>query len=322
MRSPVRPASCRGSPGSVSPAKPSCYTSSVRRLIINADDFGLTDGINRAIVEAHARGVVTSTTLMANGAARASAIRSASEHLNLSVGCHLVLVDGAPLLDPASVTTLLGNHSNHFRTSVGVLAASALLGQIEPEQVEAEALAQIRALQQMGVAMTHFDTHKHAHIFPPLLRPLLRAAKACGIKAVRNPFGPRLPLSLRAFRQRPHLLKRFFEIRVLSAFAGKFRNAIAAEGMHSPDGSFGVISTGSLDLELFRAIIDHIPEGTWEFVCHPGYNDPDLAAVHTRLRQSRQEELRVLTSPEAREALDRRGSQLLSYGQLAAQLPG
>jgi predicted glycoside hydrolase/deacetylase ChbG (UPF0249 family) len=88
--------------------------------------------------------------------------------------------------------------------------------------------------------------------------------------------------------------------------------------MISPDGSFGVVATGSLDLELFLAIIELIPDGTWEFVCHPGYADSELASVRTRLRQSREEELKVLTSPAARQALDRRGIQLISYRDLVA----
>jgi predicted glycoside hydrolase/deacetylase ChbG (UPF0249 family) len=86
--------------------------------------------------------------------------------------------------------------------------------------------------------------------------------------------------------------------------------------MRTPDGSFGVLSTGALDLELFKAIVDVIPDGTWEFVCHPGYNDADLASVQTRLRESRKMELDVLISPEARQALDSRGIELISYRDL------
>jgi predicted glycoside hydrolase/deacetylase ChbG (UPF0249 family) len=87
-------------------------------------------------------------------------------------------------------------------------------------------------------------------------------------------------------------------------------------GLRTPDGSFGVVSTGALDLRLFEAIVEAIPDGTWEFVCHPGYNDAELASVRTRLRESRQRELEVLTSAEARQALERRGIQLISYREL------
>lgn len=288
----------------------------MRRLIINADDFGLTRGVNRAIAQAHATGIVTSATLMAQASARDDAVCLASEHRDLSVGCHLVLVDGSPTHDSSALPTLV--NSNKFRDSLPAFAAAALSRRIDPAQVEAEATAQIRSLQQLGIPVTHFDTHKHTHIFPAILRPLLRAARSCGIRALRNPFGPHLPFSVQAVRRRPKLWKRFIEVRLLRAFSNSFTRSIRDSGMISPDGSFGVVATGSLDLELFLTIIELIPDGTWEFVCHPGYADSELASVRTRLRQSREEELKVLTSPAARQALDRRGIQLISYRDLVA----
>lgn len=294
-----------------------CYTAPVRRLIINADDFGLTDGVNRAIVEAHANGIVSSATLMAGGSARGAAVALSCANPGLSVGCHVVLVDGQPMLRPAEVPSLVHSRAHaRFQDRLSTFAIRALAGNLAAEQIEAEATTQIRALQASGVGITHFDTHKHTHIFPAVLRPLLRAATACGVGALRNPFGPRLPLSLRHLRQRPHLWKRFLEVRVLGTFTSAFRRTVDQFGMRTPDGSFGVVSTGALDLALFTAIVDIIPDGTWEFVCHPGYNDSDLGSARTRLRQSRQKELEVLTSPEARDALDSRGIQLISYRQL------
>jgi predicted glycoside hydrolase/deacetylase ChbG (UPF0249 family) len=123
-------------------------------------------------------------------------------------------------------------------------------------------------------------------------------------------------LSLRDLRQRPKLWKRFLEVQLLGTFAAGFREKVDKFGLRTPDGSFGVVSTGALDLELFQAIMNVIPEGTWEFVCHPGYNDADLASVRTRLKESRKKELDVLISPEAREALESRGIELISYRDL------
>jgi len=291
----------------------------VRRLIVNADDFGLTSGINRAIVEAHTRGVVTSATLMAGGPARDAAVALSSHHPKLSVGCHIVLVDGTPTLKAFELGTLVDDRAANrpsFRNSLGGFAARAMAGRLDPEQVEAEATAQIRILQAQGTRITHFDTHKHTHVFPPILPPLLRAAKACGVCALRNPFGLRLPFSLADLRKRPSLCKRFLEVRLLSGFAAGFRRKVSQSGLRTPDGSLGVVSTGALDLELFEAIMDSIPDGTWEFVCHPGYSDAELATIQTRLQQSRQRELEVLTSVAAREALGRRGIQLISYREL------
>ena len=183
-----------------------------------------------------------------------------------------------------------------------------------------EAGAQIRQLQSAGIHVSHVDTHKHTHLFPQILRPVLRAAKECGVRAVRNPFGPRLPMRSSQLLARPNLWTRFAEVRILRSFAGKLRAAVDREGFATTDGTLGIEVTGALDETLFRAIAKSIPAGTWEFVCHPGYNDADLQAAHTRLRESRETELRVLTLPGARELLAQDGIQLISYRDLMGQL--
>ena len=154
----------------------------MRRLIINADDFGLTAGVNRAIVEAHEKGVVSSATLMANGPAFAQAVSLAQSMPRLGVGCHVVLVDGAPLLPQTQVHSLLDRSGNstgdpRFREGISRFGALAMLGRLAADEIEAEATAQIRKLQASGIPVTHLDSHKHTHLFPSVLRPLLRAAK-------------------------------------------------------------------------------------------------------------------------------------------------
>jgi len=290
----------------------------VRRLIINADDFGFTAGINRAIVEAHNHGVLTSSTLMANGQAFADAVRLAGTVPQLSVGCHVVLIDGQPLLDSKAVSSLLDRSTGNgrFRNGIGGFALRALAGSFDPREIEAEVTAQIRKLQAAGIRVSHLDTHKHTHLFPSVLPPLLRAGAACGVRAVRNPFGPRCPLRSGQLLARPGLWSRYAEMRVLQGFAGRFRRAVKEEGFATPDGTVGVEVTGVLDETLFRAIVTAIPEGTWEFVCHPGYNDAELQAAKTRLRESRETELRALNLPDARTTLSQAGIALISYRDL------
>jgi len=281
---------------------------------VNADDFGFTSGVNRAIVEAHTRGVVTSSTLMANGPAFAEAALLAKANPRLSVGCHVVLIDGEPVLDAQQLTSL--TTQGHFRDGLKTFAARAIAGRMNAEEITIEAAAQIRKIQAAGISVSHVDTHKHTHLFPKILRPVLRAAAECGVRAVRNPFGPRMPLRSSQLLRRPNLWTRYAEVRVLSRFAGKFREAVDLEGFATPDGTLGIEVTGTLDETLFHAIAQSIPEGTWEFVCHPGYNDGDLQAAKTRLRESRETELRALTLPAAREMLERQGIQLISYHEL------
>ena len=289
----------------------------MRRLIVNADDFGYTTGVNRAIVEAHTRGIVTSTTLMANGPAFSEAAHLATGAPRLSVGCHVVLIDGAPLLPPSEISSLCGeNGKPSFRDGLISFAARAMAGLLDGEEIEAEATAQIRRVQSSGIVVSHFDTHKHTHIFPAVLRPLLRAAAICGVTAVRNPFGPRRPLRSGELLATPSLWKRTAEVRILRGFARKFRESADRLGFSTPDGTLGIEVTGVLDERLFRAIAETIPEGSWEFVCHPGYNDADLQAANTRLRESRELELQALTLPEARALLANKDIELISYRDL------
>jgi len=289
----------------------------VRRLIVNADDFGFTAGVNRAIVEAHTRGVVTSSTLMANGGAFADAVELSKSVPRLSIGCHVVLIDGQPVVASEQIASLTKpTRAQEFRDGLKSFAARAIAGRLTAEEISAEATAQIRKIQATGITVSHFDTHKHTHIFPAILRPLLQAAAACGVRALRNPFGPRLPLRSSQLLARPNLWTRYAEVRILRRFASNFREAVDREGFTTPDGTLGIEVTGTLDETLFTAIARNIPEGTWEFVCHPGYNDADLQAARTRLRESRQTELQVLTLPAAREVLAREGIELISYRDL------
>lgn len=291
----------------------------MRRIIVNADDLGLTRGVNRAIFETISQGIVTSTTLMANSSAFQDAVEQAgslARGKRPSVGCHVLLVDGEPIAPAASVKTLLEDGSGTFRTSLMPFVSSAARGKISGAEIEAEATAQFRKLQAAGVSISHFDTHKHTHIFPAVFQPLLRAAQACGIKAVRNPFAPVKPLAFAHLVRRPKLWKRYSQVKILRRYEDAFRRAVADAGMKTPDGSFGIVSTGHLDEQLFTAIMGCLPEGTWEFVCHPGYNDKDLDGVQTRLRSSRETERQVLTSKAARKVLEDQGVELISYSQL------
>ena len=287
---------------------------------MNADDFGMTCGINRAIVEGCQTGVITSTTLMATARAFDDAISQAQAlPPAVSVGCHVILLDGLPVLPPDRVASLLQpapGAAPELRATLNDFAVAAFLGKLRPAEVEAEAAAQFQRIRGAGIDLSHFDCHKHAHMFPAVLPPLLRAAKDCDVRAVRNPFGRLLPLPLGRVVRHPGLWRRVAELGVLRSFSVNFRQQVARHGLRTPDGSVGVLNTGTLDLESFLIIVDALPEGTWEFVCHPGYNDDELGKVRTRLRQSRETELAVLSSSDAHNALERRGIGLISYREL------
>jgi chitin disaccharide deacetylase len=322
-----------------------CYTFWVRKLIVNADDFGLTIGVNRGIVESNRNGVVSSTTLMANGPAFDDAVAAARSAPSLSVGCHVVLVDGTPVSPPDAIETLLAVRSaepDKFYSSLSAFAARALLGGFDRDQLVAEITAQIRKIQNAGIEVTHLDTHKHTHIFPEILIALLRAARICGVRAIRNPIVPVKAMPARQFKSNRELWKRYGQVRALHTFSRQFHQRTKRSGLLTPDGVIGVIETGSRDHSqgtsnegasgrssdrhgkdkpgkdagfgsLLRQTLSNLPEGTWEFVCHPGYNDADLRAAHTRLLDSRDEERRFLTSTEFRQFLEAEKIQVIGY---------
>ena len=296
----------------------------MRRLIVNADDFGLTAGVNRAIVEAHNGGVVSSTTLMANGAAFADAVNAARSAPNLSVGCHVTLVDGTPVSPPDAADTLVAIRSaepDKFYSSLSAFAARAMLGGFDRDQLVAEVAAQIRKIKATGLQVTHLDTHKHAHIFPEILVALLRAARICGVRAIRNPVVPVKALPAKMFTRNRELWKRYGQVRILHSFSRQFLQRTKRAGLLTPDGVVGVIETGSLEnagyASLLRQTLTSLPEGTWELVCHPGYCDADLQAVRTRLLASREEERRLLTSAGLRKFLEEQKFQVISYREFA-----
>ncbi len=253
------------------------------RLIVNADDFGLTPGVNRAIVELHASGVLTSATLMARAAATGEAIRIAQRNPSLGVGCHIVLVDGEPVLPPAAIPTLVDKNTGRFPSSLKTFLSRLFTGRIRSAEIEAEAAAQIAVLKDGGVRPTHIDTHKHTHMFPQVLAPVLRAARAAGIRAVRNPFEPEW--AIRATPRASWL--RTAEVLALRRLGPYFNRLIATEQFVTTDGTIAVAGTGVLNAGMVRSLLKKLPEGSWELVTHPGYNDADLDKIHTRLRASR-----------------------------------
>jgi hopanoid biosynthesis associated protein HpnK len=280
----------------------------VGRLIVNADDFGLTPGVNRAIMELHAAGLVTSTSLMARAGATDEAIELARATPSLGVGCHIVLVDGEPVLPPQKIPSLVDARTGRFPDSLTTFLLKLLTGRIRAEEIEAEAAAQIAHLQQREVQLTHIDTHKHVHIFSAVLRPVLRAARAAGIRAVRHPFEPEW--AVRAAMGAP--LARVLQIAALRPLAPRSRQIITQEGFMTTDGTIAMAATGTLDPAALRSLLEQIPAGTWELVTHPGYNDADLARVRTRLRASRDVERLALAAIS-----EVAGIELISFADLA-----
>lgn len=279
----------------------------VKRILVNADDFGLTAGVNAAILELHSAGRLTSATLMARAEATEAAIAEAHATPSLGVGCHLVLVDGTPILPARDLPTLTDPRTGRFRRTLGRFVRDLLSGRIHGEEIAAEAEAQMQHLLARGVALTHVDTHKHTHIFPAVLTPVLQAASRCGIRAIRNPFEP--DWSIAATKGAPAL--RRMQIHLLNRMRKGFLRRVTASGLTTTDGAVGVLATGTLDAPTIASLLAAMPAGTWELVTHPGYADSALEKASTRLIASRAIELAALRAMTAAHE-----TQWIHFGQL------
>jgi predicted glycoside hydrolase/deacetylase ChbG (UPF0249 family) len=260
----------------------------------------MAPGVNRAILELHAAEVLTSATLMARAAGTEEAINMALAMPTLGVGCHIVLINGTPASDPRSIPSLVDSTTGALYPSVGAYLKRLYTARIRSAEIEAEAAAQVALLQSYGLRLTHIDTHKHLHMFPQVLRPVLRAARAAGIHAVRNPFEPLW--SINATADAPEM--RRAEVLLLRRLEPRFRRIVDQEGFVTTDGSIGVLATGTLNLAVVHALISAMPEGTFEFVSHPGYRDEALSRANTRLLESREIERNALVAIKGYSGID------------------
>jgi predicted glycoside hydrolase/deacetylase ChbG (UPF0249 family) len=255
-----------------------------RKLVVNADDFGFTRDVNEGIVEAHRSGILTATTLMATGAAFDHAVQLAKENPSLDIGCHLVLV-GSPGF-PASVPRLAW--------ALARIPVYDLLS------------AQVRKILDAGLQPTHLDTHKHTHLLAPVLDAVARISREFSIPWVRRPFdlpmhGGRIGWKRRAANA------------AMQRVQGGFQRVLARAGCRFTDHFAGFQITGKYDAAELAALIRALPEGSTEFMCHPGRCTAELRAAKTRLKESREQELRALTSPQVREAFHEARVELVSY---------
>jgi predicted glycoside hydrolase/deacetylase ChbG (UPF0249 family) len=285
------------------------------RLIINADDFGLTRGVNRAIAELHKAGAITSATLMATGPAFDDAISIAHTYPTLGVGCHIVLTDGTPISHPQRIPTLLGADGKSFRPSLLDFLTAVLLGRVNEDEIAIEAAAQIQHLQRAGIDVTHVDTHKHTHILPRVARPILFACERTGVGAIRNPFEESWSLALGTSDPMRRL-----QVRLMHSLRKRFEALPQIRNRHvlTTSGTIGISATGHLNASTLDSIIHAIPDGLWELVCHPGYNDRDLDAITTRLRVTREIERDALLEKFASRTPNQSLPKLTHYGNLGS----
>lgn len=290
----------------------------MKNLIVNADDLGWTEGVNRGIAEAHRRGLVTSTSLLANGPAFESALEVSRSNRDLGVGVHLNLSDGAPTADPAAVPSLL-NAAGKLEGGPESLLLRIASRKLSTEEVEREWDAQINKIQRAGIAPTHLDGHKHVHMLPGLFEAALRLARKHGIAAIRIAHEESRLRSLLSAgnEQSGKVLKQGVQARGLKLLARDAREMAERANISAADYFCGIAQTGVMTKEGVVRLLEALPGGTTELMCHPGYLDHDLMQSATRLQASRQAELEILTDTSIRKLVATKGIRLINYAFLA-----
>ena len=288
---------------------------------MNADDLGWTEGVNRGIAEAHRNGIVTSASLLANGAAFASGVEVTRKTPGLGVGVHLNLSDGEPVA-PRELVKSLVNERGELEGRTESLLLRLARRSVLLDEVEREWEAQIQKVRTSGIEPTHLDGHRHVQMLPGLFEIALRLAKRHGIAAIRishEESSLRAALSAGAKQKGTVVMRQGVQARGLKLLGRDAHEKAERAGIATADYFCGIAQTGELTREGVLRLLEILPEGTTELMCHPGYVDEDLAKSATRLQESRQTELKILTDTDIRNLVASQGIRLIDYGYVGQE---
>lgn len=269
-------------------------------LIVNADDFGISEAVNRGIVEAHDRGIVTSASLMATGKAFEHAVELQRSRPRLAVGVHLVLTEHRPLTG-AAARTLVGPDGK-FEPHLTHLLGRQLRRRISLAEVRRELAAQIERVRAAGIAISHLDGHQHAHVLPGVAQVVAELAASHGIAAVRYP----------AERVRAYMLRNLRHAKRVAeqAVLGLFCASSPLKRLRRSDEFVGFYFGGRLDEANLTTVLADLPAaGTVELMCHPGDEGMRPSGDWQYAWAAERD---ALTSPRVRDLVLARGMQLVA----------
>jgi predicted glycoside hydrolase/deacetylase ChbG (UPF0249 family) len=277
------------------------------KMIINADDFGLCEGVNKAIAEAHCGGVLTSATIMANMPGSDEAVAMAKKMPSLGVGVHLNVLEGKPVSTDSKVDVLLGEDGK-FKYSPSKLAIKTFISEKIRKAVEIELTAQVESVIKRGVKPTHLDSHKHFHCFGPIYKIVCSLAENFKIGAIRWPWEPETVCCGNWPQVGMKDKIRAFMVRQMAVNCQKIDSRFIKNDIF-----FGLAHTGRIDKEFWAEIGKTQFGGTAEVMTHPGYPE---GLVNTRLVEQRQVELKWLCESATKQILSEAGIELVHYGKI------
>jgi hopanoid biosynthesis associated protein HpnK len=277
----------------------------LKKLIVTADDWGLTPAVNLGVVRAFQDGIVTSASLLVTGSAFENAVALARENPKLDVGLHLALVEERAVLGREVLPTLLDETGRLPRTS-GEFIRRAILGRISWHEVEREIAAQIALFQKTGLRFSHLNSHQHLHMFPAVFQLVRRLTRGMDNVWIRNPAGP--------WRKAPCVrMGRWLQQLGLNLTCLSARRLHGPPLPQMPDGMYGFEVSGRLTRSALEEILRKIPDGLYELICHPGEDDAETRTRYSHWGYRWAEELEALTARETRVVLQEQGIVLTSF---------
>jgi predicted glycoside hydrolase/deacetylase ChbG (UPF0249 family) len=278
-----------------------------KRIIINADDFGLCNSVNQAVAQAHTKGVLTSATIMANMPAAEGAVKLAKQMLGLGVGVHLNLFEGKPLSKDANIHYLLDD-SGDFALTPAKLSLLSLCRHKIRNAIRTELAAQIQWVIDNGLRPTHLDSHKHIHSFPAIFPIVCGLARRFEIKAIRFIFEPKQLLSMPWPLPSEGGRKRARTARIMGRI-----NRIQNSSFLKTDCLLGVAHMGKIDVNFFKAVAFYNTAATAEIMTHPGLDDGFKCS---QSKMQKKGEFEALCSERTKQYFKNAGVKLVHYGQL------
>jgi predicted glycoside hydrolase/deacetylase ChbG (UPF0249 family) len=276
-----------------------------KKLVIVADDFGLTKGVNNGVIECHRAGIVTSASLIVNTPGSHQACTIAFES-NFDVGIHVNLTLGRPMSPPETVASLVS--SDHTFHSLREFLRRALQNRLKWSEIESEARVQIEHVLSTRLMPKHLDSHHHIHVLPIIFKIFSRLCHDYEIPFLRIPTEA---LTVNPFHFHASLKKILISLAVSRANHARTQRRV--------DCFYGLSSYNSSNPRTaLKNILRHIRPGTSELMVHPGYNDPSLEKMDSWNRQ-REKEVEILTSNEIKEALRTYEIKLVSFGDLLGE---
>jgi hopanoid biosynthesis associated protein HpnK len=275
------------------------------RLIVHADDFGLSEKINTGIIDAYVNGILRSTSIVASGQAFDHAVALVRSNSSLDIGIHLTLVEEQPISAPQQIPTLV-NSKGQFLEHATIFTKQYLRGKINKQDIRRELGLQIEKILATGLTVSHLDSHQHVHMLPGIWGIVYELSKKYQIPAIRYPLE----------RFRGYMYKDQNRARLIEQFAlNFFCTFINRNNIHTTDHFVGFFFGGHVNRDNLYTIIKNLPaSGTCELMCHPG--EHDTASLYNHWQYHWQDELDALKDGTLQELLIQQNIDLINWGQV------